>query len=169
MNSPEVSRHQIRGRLKPPLLQLVWKDLQMCWRWTEGRCGRDSPARFAQRNPSSLLLTVSAVEFGEARRVAAGQLGGAPEGGWRQTGNQRGVARPCRPITKQNGSTWSQTGLYPDLLRRNRQIKTELSASKVYGFPPRITVTVETTPDPSQQQSKVSDFHPLICRDVPDE
>lgn len=48
-------------------------------RWME-RCRRDSPARFARAAGTSLILTVPAVEFGEAWRVAAGQLGGAPEG-----------------------------------------------------------------------------------------
>lgn len=49
----------------------------------------------------SFVLTVPAVEFGEGRRMAAGQLGGAPEGRGRQTGDQRGVARLCRPTTEE--------------------------------------------------------------------
>lgn len=58
----------------------------------------------------SFVLTVPAVEFGEGRRVAAGQLGGAPEGRGRQTGDQRGVARLCRPITEEQEQL--ETGLY---------------------------------------------------------
>lgn len=48
-----------------------------------------------------LFLTFSPVEFGEARRVTAGQLGGAPEGCWRQIGHERAVTLLCQPITKQ--------------------------------------------------------------------
>lgn len=70
-------------------------------RWMERRCRRDSPARRREE----LLLTVPAVEFGEARRMTAGQLGGAREGRRRQTGNQRGVAHLCRPITEEEGRT----------------------------------------------------------------
>lgn len=40
-------------------------------------------------------LTVSPVEFGEGGRVAAGQLGGAPEGPRRQVGQQRAVTLLC--------------------------------------------------------------------------
>lgn len=50
---------------------------------------------------NELFLTFSPVEFGEARSVAAGQLGGAPEGRRRQIGHQRAVAHLCEPIRKQ--------------------------------------------------------------------
>lgn len=55
------------------------------------------------------FLTVSPVEFGEARRVTAGQMGGAPEGRRRQIGHQRAVTHLCQPITKQKKSTEFRT------------------------------------------------------------
>lgn len=63
-------------------------------RWMERRCRRGSSSLGRREE---MVLTVPAVEFGEAGRVTAGQLGGAPEGRRRQTGNQRGVAHLCRP------------------------------------------------------------------------
>lgn len=45
-------------------------------------------------------LTVSPVELGEAGGVAAGQLGGAPEGRRRQAGKERAVAVLCREKRK---------------------------------------------------------------------
>lgn len=148
INSPEVSRPQSRGRLK---------DMQMWSRWMERRCRRDSPTRLAHQKLNSLVLTVSAVEFGEARCVAAGQLGGAPEGGRQQTGNQSGVARLCQPVTKQNRSTWLKMGLHLDC---NKRLKAELLAFKFYVCrvsPTMIwlNVTIETSPDPSLNRKLV--------------
>lgn len=71
--------------------------------WREGVGGILQHGSLRRRE--ELMLTVPAVEFGEARRVTAGQLGGAPEGRRRQTGNQRGVAHLCRPITEEEGRT----------------------------------------------------------------
>lgn len=45
-------------------------------------------------------LTISPVELGEAGGVAAGQLGGAPEGRRRQAGKERAVAVLCREKRK---------------------------------------------------------------------
>lgn len=59
------------------------EDAQIEWKWI------------------AIVLTVPPVEFGEAWRVTAGQLGGAPEGCWRQIGHQRAVTLLCQPITKQ--------------------------------------------------------------------
>lgn len=77
-----------------------------------------------------MVLTVSAVELGEAGRVAAGQLGGAPEGVRSQAGNQRAVARLCWPITKQKGKHTVRNSS----LHRSKRINSRASSLRSLGF-----------------------------------
>jgi len=52
-----------------------------------------------------LFLTISSVELGEARGMAAGQLRGAPEGRWQQVRHQRAVTHFCQTKTKRKIQT----------------------------------------------------------------